>query len=465
MSAEWSTYTLGELGEIKTGKTPPSKISDAFDGKIPFITPRDMDGRKWIDSTERYLSDAGVDAVKSSLVPQGSVAVSCIGSDMGKAVLLSQESVTNQQINTIIVDQTRFNPEFVYYDLSLRQQELKGMASGSATPILNKGHFSKVAIRLPEKALQDEIVGVLSTLDDKIEINRQINQTLEQISQTIFKSWFVDFEPVKAKLEAKAAGSDPERAAMCAISGKLEPELDQLSPEQYQQLTATATLFPDALVESELGLIPEGWDVFNVEDLCRKVGMGPFGSNIKVSTFVESGIPVVSGQHLHSTMMEDNTFNFVTEEHAGKLASSNVFRGDVVFTHAGNIGQVSYIPVSSKYEQYVLSQRQFFLRCDTSKMSPIFITYFFRSPIGQYKLLANSSQVGVPSIARPVSYLKSIKLVSPNKLLIDSFDFIVRNLHHLMSVGLAEIETLSALRDSMLPRLLSGKLLIGHSIE
>jgi len=149
---------------------------------------------------------------------------------------------------------------------------------------------------------QNTIALILSSFNNKIELNRQINQTLEQIAQTIFKSWFVDFEPVKAKIAAKAAGRDPESAAMCAISGKLEPELDQLPPEQRQQLAATATLFPDELVESELGLIPVGWEVRKVESLLTRLSskvryskdqVKPYG----VTPVFEQGSGVLLGYH------------------------------------------------------------------------------------------------------------------------------------------------------------------------
>ena len=109
---------------------------------------------------------------------------------------------------------------------------------------------------------------------NKIQLNRQINQTLEEMAQAIFKSWFVDFEPVKAKIEAKANGQDPERAAMCAISGKTDAELDHLPPDQLAQLRATAALFPDELTDSELGLIPKGWESDTIDDIVEKAFAG-----------------------------------------------------------------------------------------------------------------------------------------------------------------------------------------------
>lgn len=155
------------------------------------------------------------------------------------------------------------------------------------------------------------------------------------------------------------------------------------------------------------------WPTVRIEDIAEKIAMGPFGSSIKVETFVPKGIPVISGAHLHGTRLKDGEYNFVSLEHAEKLKNANVFRGDVIFTHAGNIGQAAYIPESSLYERYVISQRQFYLRCDRSKVQPEFVAYYFKSRQGRHKLLANASQVGVPSIARPSSYLKTIEIPLP----------------------------------------------------
>ena len=157
-----------------------------------------------------------------------------------------------------------------------------------------------------------------------------------------------------------------------------------------------------------------GWSTASIEDITEKVAMGPFGSSIKVETFVPEGVPIISGQHLHGSRVDDSPgFNFVSHEHAQRLANANVKRGDVVFTHAGNIGQAAYIPEDSKFERYVISQRQFYMRCNLSKVIPEFVTLYFRSPEGQHQLLANTSQVGVPSIAQPVTYLRTIVIPLP----------------------------------------------------
>ena len=156
------------------------------------------------------------------------------------------------------------------------------------------------------------------------------------------------------------------------------------------------------------------WPTKQIEDVSEKVGMGPFGSSIKVDTFVAEGVPIISGQHLHGFKLDDSVgYNHITVQHAEKLKGAIVHRGDVVFTHAGNIGQVSLIPENSYYENYILSQRQFFLRCDPQKSDPEYIVAYFKSPEGRHKLLANTSQVGVPSISKPVTYLRSLEIPLP----------------------------------------------------
>ena len=183
-------------------------------------------------------------------------------------------------------------------------------------------------------------------------------------------------------------------------------------PEQFRKQIKREHV---VLVEREnCSSLAREWSTATIEDISEKVAMGPFGSSIKVSTFVPDGVPIISGQHLHGVRVDDSPgFNFISHEHAQRLANANVKRGDIVFTHAGNIGQAAYIPNSSMFDRYVISQRQFYMRCDRSKAIPEFIALFFKSPEGRHKLLANASQVGVPSIARPVTYLRTLEISIP----------------------------------------------------
>ncbi|MFN5894602.1 MAG: restriction endonuclease subunit S, partial [Dolichospermum sp.] len=163
----WRVGKLGDLGKIVTGKTPSTKVAEYFGGNVPFITPSDMDGKKTISRTARYLTEDGVNAVKSAKIPAGSIMVSCIGSDMGKVACTVQDSVTNQQINSIIAND--YSREYIYYNLSQRKEELQNLAGGgSAVPILNKGHFSNIEILIPDIYLLKQFDNFSNTFTKKI---------------------------------------------------------------------------------------------------------------------------------------------------------------------------------------------------------------------------------------------------------------------------------------------------------
>ena len=505
-------------------------------------------------------------------------------------------------------DETALQP-FVRAVIEFELAELLTQATGSTFPNVSAHQLATIPYPNLDKTEQRAIAHVLGTLDDKIELNRRMNETLEAIARALFKSWFIDFDPVRAKaalrnhspLEGESArqGRSPQPSRWGEIDGetnkwgaikrfytqqtlqkaqtlresqtnaegllwhylrdkqlagykfrrqqpigpyivdfacmpkKLLIELDGgqhaeqhtydkkrdefLREKGYKILrfwnndvfencfgvlesiratvqdpppqqsapngltTATppqggsdwsverarayldrmppnlADLFPDRLVDSELGPIPERWEVKRIEDIAERVAMGPFGSSIKVSTFVDQGIPVISGQHLRGMLLDDDEYRFITQEHADQLGKANVQRGDVIFTHAGSIGQVACIPRNSQFERYVISQRQFYMRCDVSKISPLFIVHFFKTPEGQHKLLANTSSTGVPSISRPITYLRSIKLCLPPKSLWYRFNEIAGGLHLKIEWNTADSRTLTALRDTLLPKLVSGK--------
>ncbi|MDT9235584.1 MAG: restriction endonuclease subunit S [Limnospira sp. PMC 917.15] len=181
----WEILTLGDLGKIVTGKTPSTKIPEYFGGDVPFITPTDMDGRKGIAETARYLTKQGVQAVRSIVVPGGSIAVSCIGSNMGKVIYILKDSVTNQQINSIIVND-KFSKEYLYYNLSDRRIELQNMAGGgSAVPILNKSHFSAIEILIPNLVLLNRFDKIAHYLTVKNFHNDKHTQALSSIRDTL----------------------------------------------------------------------------------------------------------------------------------------------------------------------------------------------------------------------------------------------------------------------------------------
>jgi len=317
--------------------------------------------------------------------------------------------LTNLSI-AVAVDENLALKKYLYY--YFQTKNLRYLDSGSAQSQITISDLQNVRLALPSIEDQGVIVATLSALDDKIDNNTKTNYSLEQIVQAIFKSWFVDFEP--------------------------------FANEEF--------------IDSELGEIPAGWSVQTIEYLADKVAMGPFGSNIKVETFVESGVPIISGNHLRGLYLGELGYNFITEEHARRLSNSLVRAGDIIFTHAGNIGQVALIPDDCDYPYYVISQRQFYLRCDKTKALPEYVNYFFHSHEGQGKLLANASQTGVPSIARPSSHLKGIPIVLPPIEVQLKWFEAVRAMLQSLNCYNKESKRLATVRDSLLAALrIEGK--------
>lgn len=168
---------IGDLGQIITGKTPSTKRQDFWGGKIPFITPKDIQGLKQIRQTERYITSDGMNSVKSAILPAGAVCVSCIG-NIGYVGMTTEKSVSNQQINSIIVNSEN-DADFVYYLIKSLWPFFKNYEGQSTTlSILNKTQFSKIEIDIPSLPEQKAIAKVLSSIDKKIESNQQINNNL-----------------------------------------------------------------------------------------------------------------------------------------------------------------------------------------------------------------------------------------------------------------------------------------------
>ena len=155
------------------------------------------------------------------------------------------------------------------------------------------------------------------------------------------------------------------------------------------------------------------FNTYYISELIDEIAMGPFGSNIKVECFVDEGIPVLNGSNLNGFFLKEESFRYVTEEKANSLGRANAYRGDVVITHRGTLGQIVCIPETSKHERYVISQSQFRVRCN-EKVLPEYLVYYFHTPIGQHKLLSNASQVGVPALARASTTFQKIEVEIPD---------------------------------------------------
>ena len=181
------------MGRVVTGKTPSKNDPQDWGSEIGFITPTDLESDdKHFDSSKRRLSKEGSQRFDSLLLPNESILVTCIGT-IGKVVMNKGVALTNQQINSIIVDTEKFDKDFAFYKIKSLVPIIKSIAIGSTMPIINKSAFENIEFEAPNLLVQKQISQILSAYDAKIENNNSIIKNLETIAETIFDEWFVRF--------------------------------------------------------------------------------------------------------------------------------------------------------------------------------------------------------------------------------------------------------------------------------
>jgi len=188
--AEWEKVKVGDIGKVITGKTPKTYNSEYYGGNIPFLTPSDDMSVKYVRRTNKYITELGRLSVKNATLPANAICVSCIGSDLGKVVITTQETVTNQQINSIVVDTDKFDIDFVYYSMLELGKVLNFHSKTStAVPIVNKSSFSQYEIDCPKLNTQKRIGAILSSIDKKIGENNQINLNFDTYN-SLTPNWY-----------------------------------------------------------------------------------------------------------------------------------------------------------------------------------------------------------------------------------------------------------------------------------
>ncbi|WP_297811724.1 restriction endonuclease subunit S [uncultured Methylophaga sp.] len=433
MSSDWIETSLGKFIDFKNGRSSPERSDDA---SIPV-----------------YGSNGIIGYSEESNAPDNCLIIGRVGSYCGSVYhSYSQCWVTDNAI--LGLPKHEGESEFWYF--LLLKLDLNNYRSGSGQPLLNQATLNSISIRIPELSEDRASIGKrLMMFDNKIELNRQINQTLEQIAQAVFKSWFVDFEPVKAKIEAKQNGQDPERAAMRAISGKTDEQLDALSLVQRQQLTATAALFTDELEGSELGEIPKGWNIKEVQDLAKTIK----GKSYKSSELVESNTALVT---LKSFNRGGGYRLDGLKEYTGKYKpEQEVFAGDLIIAYtdvtqaADVIGKPAMVISDSHYEHLVISLDVAVVRPEVDAHK-YFLYGVAKTAVFQQHTRSYTTGTTVLHLGK--SAVPEYKFAKPSEDLLETYSCIVKSMFDLINERVEENNNLESLRDTVLPKLISGEL-------
>lgn len=352
------------------------------------------------------------------------------------------------------------NPTFVYYFFKNISQLLKDMDVGAANPALNRNHVHPLEALWPNRKTQDHIASILASLDAKINNNTKVNITLEQMAQALFKNWFVDFEPVKAKIAVLESGGSQEEAtlaAITAISGKSADALaifEREYPEQYAELKATAELFPSAMQESELGEIPEGWAIDNLGEIIEFNPKRILKKGINAPYLDMKNVPVKG----HS----------VQEVVCREVTSGTKFKnGDTLLariTPCLENGKTAFVDFLSSNDTVGWGSTEFIVM-RIKRDLPLSISYFI-ARLESFRITAIQSMQGTSGRQRAdAGVLQNMPWVIPPDALLVKFgkfsNFVIDN----NRVKHNQNTLLSQLRDTLLPKLLSGEITLPEAEE
>jgi type I restriction enzyme S subunit len=405
--------------------------SDYAPSGVPVIRGENLSFGRWVGGEFVFVSPAKATSLAANTAGPLDVIFTQRGANHYRQVAVvprdaSRRFVISQSQMKLTVDQNKADPLFIYYlfRTPAQQEHLQRNAIQTGVPHTNLSILRKVPLRVPSLRTQREIVRILGTLDDKIELNQKMSETLEAITRVLFKSWFVGFDPVRAKAEGRPIGGVESRVA---------------------------DLFSDSFEKSELGLIPTGWNVKSIGDLATIVG----GStpSTKESVFWEYGnnhwaTPKdLSG--LCTPVLLD-TERKITDRGLAQIGSGLLPVGTVLLSSRAPIGYLAMAEVP------VAINQGFIAMLPKEGIPNLFLLRWAEWAHDEIVSRANGSTF--PEISK--ANFRPIPVVVPPGPVLEAFEQIARPIYARIVSNERESRTLVALRDALLPKLISGELRI-----
>lgn len=344
-------------------------------------------------------------------------------------------AVTAVDVAIVRTDPKLLDPLYCSYFLNSPETlaAVAALTVGTTRTRIKRSDLGSLKLRLPPLTEQKRITATLRSLDDRIDLLRQTNATLESIAQALFKSWFIDFDPVRAKAE----GREPE--GMDA---------------------ATAALFPSEFEESELGLIPKGWTASSLGALCKAAGgwiqTGPFGSQLHASDYLDAGIPVVMPQDMKGRRVSEDRIARISQANADRLSKHKLEIGDIVFSRRGDVGR--HATVSEREEGWLCGTGCLLVRPGPQTQSPAFLSQALAYPVSVEWLLRHAVGATMPNLNTGI--LEALPLLNPAPRVLERFEELVGPFERRITLNDAHVKTLGKVRDAVLPRLIAGTLTV-----
>lgn len=392
---KWKEVRLGEVcSRVCSGGTPKSTNLSYYGGEIPWLNTKEIDFNR-IYSTEKTITESGLSNSSAKWIVPNTVTVAMYGATAGKSCIVKVPMTTNQACCNLTINEEVADYEFVYYTLKNDYTTLASLANGGAQQNLNAQIIKDYVLQMPSLADQHRIAAILSSLDRKIELNNKINADLEEMAQAIFKNWFVDFEPFK--------------------DGKF--------------------------VDSELGMIPEGWKVGTLRDITNnKTAKVKERNDVKVLSPVTSGELVLSEEYFTKQVFSSSIAKY-------KIVNKGDFAYNPARVNIGSIGRNGFdfdgcvspvyvvFSVLDGYENYFDLFRK---------------TDFFKDSV---------ASLAIGGVRQSLSYddLSLIETIIPSKNIVEKFNNLYNQMKKTIKANKLENSRLSLLRDTLLPRLMSGE--------
>ena len=462
--SDWKECRLGDFIEFiidNRGKNPP--LSDS--GYELIETNMISSNNKYpdFDKVTKYVSEDTYNNWFRKGHPKiGDILISTVG-NIGKVAIVNEDKGCIAQNLIGLRVNEKIIAEYLYYFLIKKdtQDQLLALNIGSVQPSIKVPHLLNLEIKIPELLKQKECIQVLSKLDDKIQLNSQINQTLEQIAQALFKSWFVDFDPVRAKVQALSDGlslEQAELAAMQAISGKIPEELTALSqrqPDRYAELAETAKAFPCEMVEVDGVEVPRGWEVKRIDEIANIIK----GKSYKSSELEKSKTALVT---LKSFNRGGGYRLDGLKEYTGKYKpEQEVFAGELIIAYtdvtqaADVIGKPAMVMSDSNYQHLVIS-------LDVSVVRPFNDVYkhflYCLAMTESFQVHTKSFCTGTTVLHLGKDAVPSFEFINPGNELLHVFYKQTSPIFEKINLQIEENKNLEKARDLLLPRLLSGEI-------
>jgi type I restriction enzyme S subunit len=420
----WSWTKLTDLSRLETGHTPSRQKPEYWDGDIPWIGIRDATanhGRTLLD-TVQHVTQKGIDNSSARVLPANTVCLSRTAS-VGYVVVMGREMATSQDFVNWVCDESKLDYRFLKYILLAENQSFSRFSHGTTHQTIYFPEVKALHVCVPSVSEQRAIADVLTSLDDKIEQNRRTGQVLERLAHATFKAWFVDFEPVKAK----AAGAAE-------------------SPGTPAQVFAA---LPERLVESPIGPVPEGWSLASLPQLAM------FLNGLALQKYPARGdgsdLPVIKIAELRKGSSEN-----ADAANSDVPAQFVVNDGDLLFSWSGTLEVQRWFGGKGALNQHLFKV--------TPSRHPLwYVHHAILQHLPEFRAIASSKATTMGHIQR--KHLDAAMVVVPAEPVLRAADELISPIYALAAGLRIENRVLAALRDYLLPRLLTGQVRVQVAVR